>query len=119
MYNVGGEMLEAAVANMAPYGRVAVCGVIYQYTDPSSKSAPDMLHIIYKSITIQGFFSVKLVDESCDDFISMTLGHLRAGKMQVLDDISHGLESAPSAFVGLLQGRNIGKTIVQLVDPTD
>lgn len=62
--NMGGEMLEAVVANMNPYGRVTACGAISQFTDPSRKSAPDLIAIIYKSITIQGFFPVKLVDES-------------------------------------------------------
>ncbi|KMT02878.1 hypothetical protein BVRB_8g194550 [Beta vulgaris subsp. vulgaris] len=114
--NVGGEMLEAAVANMNPFGRVAVCGVISQYTNPTGRrAAPDMINVIYKRIIIQGFLTTDYRDEqNFADFVSTTTSYLRAGQMQVLEDISFGLESIPSAFVGLFCGRNIGKTSVQI-----
>uniref|UniRef100_A0A803LHB6 Alcohol dehydrogenase-like C-terminal domain-containing protein n=1 Tax=Chenopodium quinoa TaxID=63459 RepID=A0A803LHB6_CHEQI len=42
--NVGGEMLEAAIENMNPFGRVVVCGVMSQYTDPTKRRAgPNMI----------------------------------------------------------------------------
>ena len=46
--NVGAEMLEAAVANMNPFGRVVVCGVIAEYTDTKKRAAADMLDVVYK-----------------------------------------------------------------------
>ncbi|XP_010688010.2 2-alkenal reductase (NADP(+)-dependent) [Beta vulgaris subsp. vulgaris] len=116
--NVGGEMLEAAVANMNTFGRVAVCGVISQYTDLTGRrAAPDMINVIYKRIIIQGFLATDYRDEqNFADFVSTTTSYLRAGQMQVLEDISFGLESIPSAFVGLFCGRNIGKTSVQIAE---
>lgn len=114
--NVGGEMLEAAIANMKPFGRVAACGAISQYTDTTRRlTGLDMVDIIYKRVTIQGFLSRDLI-QHFEDFISKTSDHLHAGEMQVLEHISHGLESLPSAFVGLFRGCNIGKTIVQISD---
>ncbi|KMT02879.1 hypothetical protein BVRB_8g194560 [Beta vulgaris subsp. vulgaris] len=114
--NVGGEMLEAAVANMNTFGRVVVCGVISQYTDPTARrAAPDMINVIYKRLTIQGFLLLDYMDEQIvADFVSTTTSYLHAAQMQVLEDISFGLESIPSAFVGLFCGRNTGKTIVQI-----
>ncbi|KAF2282370.1 hypothetical protein GH714_043832 [Hevea brasiliensis] len=53
--NVGAEMQEAAIANMNVFGRVAVCGVISEYTDSGRKAAPDMIDIVYRRIKIQGF----------------------------------------------------------------
>ncbi|KAL3839834.1 hypothetical protein ACJIZ3_024425 [Penstemon smallii] len=108
--NVGGEMLEAAVANMNTFGRVAVCGVISEYTGGGRISAPDMLTVVYNRITIQGFLAADYL-KCYGDFISTTAEHLRTGKMQALCDISHGVESVPSAFIGLFRGDNIGKKI--------
>ncbi|PIM99250.1 putative NAD-dependent oxidoreductase [Handroanthus impetiginosus] len=111
--NVGGEMLEAAVANMNKFGRVALCGVISEYTGGGKRPALEMLDVVYKRITIQGFLAADHT-KNYGDFISTITDHLRTGKMQALCDISHGLESIPSAFVGLFRGDNIGKKIVQI-----
>ncbi|KAK9269218.1 hypothetical protein L1049_000988 [Liquidambar formosana] len=113
--NVGAEMLEAAVANMNAFGRVAVCGVISEYTDKRKRAAPDMLDVVYKRITIQGFLAADYLNVYAD-FLSTTSDHLRTGKMQVLEDISQGVESVPSAFIGLFRSDNIGKKIVQIAD---
>jgi len=113
--NVGGEMLEATILNMNLHGRVAVCGVISEYTNAEKRASPDMLNVIYKRITIRGFLSgdhMSLFPE----FVSTIIDHLRTGKMHVLEDVSVGLESVPSAFVGLFRGDNVGKRIVQVSD---
>lgn len=113
--NVGGEMLEAAVANMNTFGRVAVCGVISEYTGGGKRAAPDMLDVVYKRITIQGFLAADFL-KCYSDFIATTADHLRTGKMQALCDISSNVESIPGAFIGLFSGDNIGKKIVQIAD---
>nr|GEZ01754.1 hypothetical protein [Tanacetum cinerariifolium] len=97
--NVGGEMLEAAVSNMNLHGRVAVCGVISEYTNTEKRAAPDMLNVIYKRITIQGFLVADYLS-LFPEFLSTTIDHIRTGKMHVVEDVSTGLESVPSAFVG-------------------
>ncbi|KAL2533202.1 NADP-dependent alkenal double bond reductase P1 [Abeliophyllum distichum] len=113
--NVGGEMLEAAVVNMNTFGRVAVCGVISEYIDNGKRAAPNMLDVVYKRITIEGFLANDYI-KLYADFFSTTMEHLRTGKMKALTDISYGLESVPSAFIGLFRGDNVGKKIVQIAD---
>ncbi|KAF2282366.1 hypothetical protein GH714_043828 [Hevea brasiliensis] len=113
--NVGAEMQEAAIANMNVFGRVAVCGVISEYTDSGRKAAPDMIDIVYRRIKIQGFLATDFLNVYAD-FISTTCDHLRAGKMHTLEDISTGVESIPSSLIGLFSGHNIGKKMVQLAD---
>ncbi|KAK9159624.1 hypothetical protein Syun_005965 [Stephania yunnanensis] len=110
--NVGGELLEAAIANMNMFGRIAVCGVISEYTN-KRRSAPNMLDVIYKRITIQGFLLVDYL-HLFQEFMSFTCDQLRNDKIQAIEDISMGLESIPSAFVGLFNGSNVGKKLVQL-----
>ncbi|MFS7917011.1 putative oxidoreductase [Helianthus anomalus] len=111
--NVGGVMLEAAISNMNSYGRVALCGVISEYTDVGKRATPNMLNVVYKRIMIQGFLGGDYM-HLFPEFVSTTVDHLRAGKIHVLEDISIGLESVPSAFVGLFRGYNVGKKIVRV-----
>ncbi|KAL4654054.1 hypothetical protein ACB092_01G350900 [Castanea dentata] len=113
--NVGGEMLEAAVDNVNTFGRIAVCGVIAEYTDAGKRAAPDMLNVVYKRIRIQGYLATDYLNMYAD-FISTTSDHLRTGNMQALEDITSGVENIPSAFIGLFRDDNIGKKIVKLVD---
>ncbi|MFS7966012.1 putative oxidoreductase [Helianthus anomalus] len=111
--NVGGEMLEAAISNMNMNGRVALCGIIAEYTNAGKRAAPDLLNVIYKRITIQGFLSGDYMS-LFPEFLTTTIDHLRTGKIHVLEDVSVGLEGVPSAFVGLFRGDNVGKRIVQV-----
>ncbi|KAK9073803.1 hypothetical protein SSX86_006397 [Deinandra increscens subsp. villosa] len=111
--NVGGKMLEAAISNMKSHGRVALCGVISEYTNAEKRATPDMINVIYKRITIQGFLAGDYMS-LFPEFVTTTVDHLRTSKMNVLEDVSVGLEGLPSAFVGLFRGDNIGKRIVQV-----
>ena len=113
--NVGGDMLEAAIENMNVHGRIAACGVISEYTNTEKRYVPNMLDIIYKRIMIRGFLTADFMD-LYPDFISATAEPLRSGSLKTLEDISTGLESVPSAFVGLFKGGNAGKKIVKLAD---
>ena len=113
--NVGAEMLEAAVFNMNSFGRVAVCGVISEYTDASKRAAPNMLDVVYKRIKIQGFLAADHMSVF-SDFLSTTTDHLRTGKLHALEDISYGVESFPSAFIALFRGHNTGKKMVKGAD---
>ncbi|PHU21413.1 hypothetical protein BC332_06520 [Capsicum chinense] len=113
--NVGGKMLEAAVANMNSFGRVAICGVISEYTNASTRAAPDMKDIVYKRIRIQGFLAADFMPVYAD-FLSKTVEYLQDGKLKTIEDISQGVESIPSAFIGLFNGDNIGKKIVKVAD---
>ncbi|GLT26184.1 hypothetical protein SLA2020_012670 [Shorea laevis] len=111
--NVGGEMQEAAVDRMNIFGRVAVCGVISEYTDEKIRAAPSMVDVVYKRITIQGFLCRDYLN-LFPEFVSRTSDHLRAGKIQSLEDIYDGVENIPSAFISLFQGKNVGKIIVRV-----
>ncbi|KAL3825108.1 hypothetical protein ACJIZ3_021137 [Penstemon smallii] len=113
--NVGGEMLEAAIENMNIFGRVAVCGVISEYTDKTKGPKPDMIAVIYKRIRIEGFLSVDFKD-IYQEFISTTVHHLQTGKMQAIEDISYGVEGIPTAFVDLFRGNNVGKKVVRIAE---
>ncbi|RZS14617.1 hypothetical protein BHM03_00046339 [Ensete ventricosum] len=111
--NVGSTMLDAAVANMNIFGRVAVCGAISEYADPGKRAAPDMIDVIYKRITLRGFLAVDHLHLYAG-FLSATSDHLRHGRMRAVEDISTGLECVPSAFAGLFRGDNVGKKLTSV-----
>ncbi|XP_034589593.1 NADP-dependent alkenal double bond reductase P2 [Setaria viridis] len=111
--NVGGEMLEAALANMNTHGRVAVSGVISEYTGAGRRAAPDLMEVIYKRITIRGFLAWDFLPRFAE-FNAVIGEWIREGKVQVVEDVSDGLESVPSAFAALFQGQNVGKKLVKL-----
>ncbi|XP_017982586.1 PREDICTED: 2-alkenal reductase (NADP(+)-dependent) [Theobroma cacao] len=113
--NVGAEMQEAAIVNMKIHGRIAVCGVISEYTDAGKRAAPSMIEVIYKRIKIQGFLAGDYLN-IFTDFLSTTRDHLRTGKIKPLEDISDGVESIPCAFISLYRGQNIGKKIVKIAE---
>ncbi|TKY73186.1 2-alkenal reductase (NADP(+)-dependent) [Spatholobus suberectus] len=113
--NVGGEMLEAAIANMKAFGRVAICGVISEYAGAGKKASPNMLDIVYKRINIRGFLAADFMN-IFDDFFAKTSDYLRTGQLKVIEDMSSGVESIPSAFVGLFNGDNVGKKIINLAE---
>ncbi|PWA87123.1 alcohol dehydrogenase superfamily, zinc-type [Artemisia annua] len=95
------------------YGRVSICGVISEYTGVGKPGAPDMLNVIHKRVTIKGFLAMDYMS-LFPEFVSTTIDLIRTGKLHVLEDVSFGLESVPSAFVGLFRGYNVGKRIVQV-----
>ncbi|KAK6148380.1 hypothetical protein DH2020_019292 [Rehmannia glutinosa] len=111
--NVGGEMLEAAVENLKSFGRIAICGVISEYTGTQKRAKLDMVGVIYKRIRIEGFLCVDFVD-IYPEFISTTMQHLQTGKLKAIEDISYGVENIPTAFIDLFHGNNIGKKVVKI-----
>lgn len=110
--NVGGTVLDAAMACMNAHGRIAVCGAIAGYDGaPLSMANPAL--ILRSRLLLQGF----IVSEHMGDWPA-ALGELgglvAAGQLKFRESIAEGLASAPEAFLGLLQGRNFGKQLVRL-----
>jgi len=115
--NVGGEILEAVLWNMRDYGRIALCGMIADYNLEEPQPGPrGMMLIIGRRIKLQGFI-VTDHPEACEEYVRKAIGWLQEGKLKYRESIAEGVESAPQAFIDLLQGRNTGKQIVQLSDP--
>ncbi len=115
--NVGGDHLEAALAALHPFGRVAACGMISRYNDGTPVPGPsNMTLVVGKRLRIQGF----IVSDHRDRFAEIAGeigGWLREGKVRDRETVIEGIENAPAAFMGLFAGDNIGKMLVK-VGPT-
>ena len=114
--NVGGEIFEAALWNMREFGRIALCGMIANYNDEEMQPGPrGMMTIIGRRLTIKGFI-VTDHPKACDNFTGKAAGWIAEGKLKYRETIAEGVENAPSAFIDLLHGKNIGKQIVRLAE---
>jgi NADPH-dependent curcumin reductase CurA len=111
--NVGGELLRTVLTNMKPHGRIALCGIIDDYNSETLSPGPLPLEIIGARATLMGLV-VYDYEHLRGDMIEAVSGQIEAGRFAWREDISEGLESAPAAFVRLMQGRNFGKTLVHL-----
>ena len=118
--NVGGKVLAAAFELLNVAARVPVCGMISHYNDQAPPAGPDRLPtfmrgVLTKRLTVQGFI---IFDHRhrWKDFHADMSAWIRDGSVKYREDYVDGLENAPAAFQGLLQGRNFGKLIVRVGD---
>lgn len=112
--NVGGEHLNAALANMRLNGRIAVCGMIAQYNDDAPPPGPaNIIMVIPQRLSIKGFIVTDYIDLMPDFMRDMAMW-TKAGKMKWRETIVDGIEKAPEAFIGLFKGENFGKMLVRL-----
>jgi hypothetical protein len=111
--NVGGAVLNAVLARMNDFGRVALCGMISGYDgQPIPLQYPQL--ILTSRLRIEGFIVSDHMEVWPDALAE--LGRLVAeGRLKYRETIAVGLESAPEAFLGLLRGKNFGKQLVKLV----
>lgn len=110
--NVGGMVTDAVLTTMNTFGRIAVCGLIAGYNgQPIPMAQPQA--ILAKRLRVQGFIITDHLDRWPDALDE--LGRLvRDENWRPRESVSVGLESAPTAFVELLAGRNFGKQLVRL-----
>ena len=113
--NTGGMILGSALFRMNTGGRIACCGVVSQYDtsspEPGPKGIPGLL--VNKRIQMQGFIVFDFAKEY-ETARSEIIRWIDSGKLKILTDEVKGLEAAPTAFVDLLAGGNIGTRIVRL-----
>ncbi|OAY73936.1 2-alkenal reductase (NADP(+)-dependent) [Ananas comosus] len=109
--NVGGEMLDAALLNMRLHGRIAVCGMISYHGASETTGIRNLFCLITKRVRMQGFLQSDYL-HLLPEFLDRMAGYYREGKIVYIEDMSHGLENAPAAFVGLFSGKNVGKKVV-------
>jgi NADPH-dependent curcumin reductase CurA len=112
--NVGGDHLEASLAVLNTFGRVAMCGAIAHYNATELPAGPHNLGLaITKRLTLRGFIVSDHQDRT-PAMIADVSGWLRDGKLFHTETVVDGLDQAPSAFINLLRGHNTGKMIVRL-----
>jgi NADPH-dependent curcumin reductase CurA len=111
--NVGGELLRRMIRALRPYGRVVLCGIIADYNDTAEAAGPTPLEIISARATVMGLV-VYDHEDLRPEWVAKGRALIQAGDLAVREDITHGFEAAPAAFIRLMQGGNQGKALVAL-----
>jgi len=117
--NVGGVVFEAVLPLLNTRSRIPLCGLIAHYNDREptrgkDRTAQVMGIFLKRRVRVQGFIIFDDYGPHFGDFQKQMSEWFMAGKIKYLEDIVEGLERAPDAFIGLLQGKNFGKLLVQV-----
>ena len=117
--NVGGKVFDAVLPLLNPAARIPVCGLIAHYNDTELPEGPDRLGLLTrtlltKRIKMQGFIIFDDYGHRYGEFYSQMSTWLNEGKIIFREDIVDGLENAPQAFIGLLEGKNFGKLVIRV-----
>ena len=118
--NVGGKVFEKVLPLLNNFSRIPVCGIISSYNATQLPAGPNltpllMRYILVKRLTFRGFI-VWDFDSQEEEALTQLSNWVKEGKIRYLEDIVDGLENAPEAFMGLLEGKNFGKLVVRVSD---
>jgi len=112
--NVGGEALEAALSALRAHGRIIACGGISGYNEKTPRPGPsNLFNMITKRLTMKGMLVRDWLDHQ-EKFEQEVGGYFRAGKLKNKETVEEGIDKAVDAFLGLFQGKNVGKMVVKL-----
>jgi hypothetical protein len=113
--NVGGPALDAVLARINLRARIALCGMISDYTRDQGQGITNLRHLIFKRARIEGFLVMDYLPRAMEAMQALG-GWLQQGRIKYKVDLVRGLENAVAAMNRLLTGANTGKVIVTLAD---
>jgi NADPH-dependent curcumin reductase CurA len=114
--NVGGDVLDAALARLAMRGRVVLCGGIANYNATEPPPGPkNYLNLIVQRGRMEGFLVLDYMSRA-GEAIGALAGWVQSGKIKNRVDVQHGLENAPAALRRLFEGRNDGKQLLRIAE---
>jgi NADPH-dependent curcumin reductase len=114
--NVGGDILDAALARLAMRGRVVLCGGIATYNATEPPPGPkNYLNLVVQRGRMEGFIILDYLPRA-SEAIGALAGWVQAGKIKNKVDVQRGLENAPAALRRLFEGRNEGKQLLRIAE---
>jgi len=113
--NVGGAILDAALANLAQRARVVMCGGISGYNEKEPPPGPrNLMNVIITRSRMEGFIVMDYVSRF-GEAVSELAQWVAEGKVVHKEDVQQGIENAPRTFQRLFLGENTGKQLLELV----
>ena len=112
--NVGGDSLEAALSALRLHGRIIACGGIAGYNEEKPKPGPsNLFNMTTKRLTMKGLIVGDWLERRCE--FEKEVGTLyQSGKIKSMETVVEGIDQAAEAFIGLFDGKNVGKMVVKL-----
>ncbi|MCO5145453.1 MAG: NADP-dependent oxidoreductase [Aquamicrobium sp.] len=117
--NVGGAVFNAVLPLINVHARIPLCGLIAAYNATALPEGPDRMPVLQRSLLVkrakmQGFIISDHYATDHAEFARDMGAWVAAGKVKIREDMVDGLENAPKAFAGLLEGENFGKLVVRI-----
>jgi NADPH-dependent curcumin reductase CurA len=114
--NVGGEILDAALAGLARNARVVLCGAISQYNSTSGMKGPaNYLSLLVNSARMEGFVVFNYAARYGEGIRELATWRAQ-GKLKTKEDIVEGLQTFPETLLKLFSGENFGKLMIKCPD---
>ena len=119
--SVGGKVFDAVLPLLNVKARVPLCGLVAHYNDTGLPPGPNrlpllMIALLVRRIKLQGFIIFDDYGHRYDEFAAAMGAWVKEGKVKFREDMVDGLENAPAAFIGLLEGKNFGKLVIRLAN---
>lgn len=111
--NVGGRVLDAILPRLNAFARIPFCGYVSEYNPGEGYGVRHLRQLLVSRARLQGFIISEHLD-IWDQALKELASWVAAGKLRYHETITAGLENAPKAFIGMLQGKNLGKQLVKL-----
>lgn len=111
--NVGGDVLDAELMNLALHARVVLCGLISEYNAPEKVGVRNLWQVLVKQATLHGFLIAAYVDRFAEGGAQIA-EWMAQGKIRMDEDVQDGLENAHAAFMRLFSGANTGKLVLKI-----
>ncbi len=113
--NVGGPQSDAAFSLLNPFARVSVCGQISMYNSTAPETGPRLVltMLLIRQATATGFLVPQFAARYPEGIARMAQW-IKEGRIRYREDIMDGIENAPKAFIGMLNGNNKGKQLVRV-----
>jgi NADPH-dependent curcumin reductase CurA len=115
--NVGGEILNTVLAQLARRARVVLCGGISSYNELELPPGPShYMNLVLQRARMEGFIVLDYLPRF-DEAAAKLLEWVKTGEIAYEEDIQEGLENAPQTFLRLFRGENLGKQLLKIADP--
>ncbi len=114
--NVGGDILDAALTQLAMRARIVICGAISQYNNTAPVKGPsNYMSLLVNRARMQGMVVFDYADRYAEAAREMA-GWMQQGKLKTREDIVSGLETFPDTLLKLFKGENTGKLVLKVAD---
>lgn len=111
--NVGGPLLDLVLARLNTFARIPLCGLVSQYNATEPYGVKNFGALLTNRVSLRGFIISDHMDRWPQALAELG-AHVVEGRIKYRESIAKGLESAPAAFIGMLEGKNFGKQLVEL-----
>ncbi|MEM7002239.1 MAG: NADP-dependent oxidoreductase [Pseudomonadota bacterium] len=115
--NVGGQILDDALLNMAQNGRIVLCGGISSYNSEELPPGPkNYMQLVIRRCIMQGFILIDHYDRAGEAIAELSRW-ISQGELKHAEDIQEGFENTPQTFLRLFEGKNLGKQLLKVGEP--